>query len=151
MNSIGKCQEPDMSVSILGCTTFLELEPCLEAIERLSETGAVPPPAFSPDEEGSACNNVSDLDLFDSGGNDIGVAAKQNHTSADANLPDPNEAKLQDYKISDGNDVERSEHAANITGTPVRSPAEVGDVEATPVPIEASITEEAVVTQPRLL
>eukprot|EP00731_Ephydatia_muelleri_P001230 Em0001g1230a len=84
-----------MSVSILGCSAFLELERCLEVTEGLS--GAVPLPVTSPPgEEGSATNNVSDLDLFDSSGNDAAAdsAEKQKRPLADAELPETKEAKL---------------------------------------------------------
>lgn len=96
MDSAGnsQCQEPDISVSIIGTSTFLELERCLEATEGLSDMGAVP--LQTPVEEGSASNNVSDLELFDSGGNDAAAegARKHNCPLAAAELPEGKEAKL---------------------------------------------------------
>ena len=142
MNSSGKCCEPDMSISILGCSAFLELERCLEASEGLTETGvhvAVPPSASS---QGSASNNVSDLDLFDSGGTaDSGV--KQKHSLADVELPKPKEAKL-DAIDNYGDQVdsgERSEHVAtDNVPVPGDSPV-LQDAQATSihVPIEAQL------------
>lgn len=158
MNSVesSKSQEPDMSVSILGCSAFLELERCLEATEG---SGAVPIPATSPPgEEGSASNNVSGLDLFDSGVTDAaaGSAVKQKRPLADAELPETKEAKLG--ATSDGTEVhfveEHSQRvvpdASELEGHPESHDVHAHATTSVQVPIEAPLTvprDEALLDQ----